>query len=344
MKKIVLVAGDLAPSLAFEQLRIKLEQLGWATDNFLGHGMDMSSRYIPSAIINSDAVIIGMSSTSNRVKEEILAAEEAIKRGIPIGFYADTYGVHRRPWFEDIRDKAAWLFVINREEAANAKPLFPHAQIIATGNPLWENFFFPRLTRKESRKKLGIADNQTLILCPGIKLLMVNAALFINTIEAAHQLMLMKKKPVIVISIHPGDPNPPEIYNDLSKYSQVPVKIITRDFLPTSDIIPGADILVDFCSTTAIEAIHQRIPVINFFTEIQLGRLKKIIGSREWALDKLGVAKAIYSNPLELAWTINRLLTSEGFAPMCLRQKIVFPAPPAKGTAINKMAEAISAI
>ena len=170
---------------------------------------------------------------------------------------------------------------------------------------------------------------------------MMNAALFINTIEAANQLALMGKNPVVVISMHPGDPNPPETYADLIKYSRVPVKIITRDILTTSDIVPGADILVDFCSTTAIEAAHQRIPVINFFTEIQLGRLEEIIGTREWELNRLGVAEAVYGNAKDPPPNHQPSADPEGFAPMRQRQEIVYPAPPVKGAAVKKMAEAI---
>lgn len=342
MKKIVLVAYDVMPSQALQKLANKFTELGWDTMSFLGFGKEISNAAeITKAVASANAVITGMSSKPKFVEPELLAINTAIANGIPFGCYADTYGVYLRPWFKDVRNKASFLFVINEEEAADAKPLFPHSQIIATGNPLWENFCFPRLTREESRAKINVANNQTLILCPGAKVLMMNAALFINTIEAAHQLILMEKNPVVIISTHPGDPNPPEIYEDLVKYSRVPVKIITRDILTTSDIIPGADIVVDFCSTTAVKAAHQRIPVINFFTEIQLGRLEEIIGAREWELNRLGVAEAVYGNVKDLTFAINRLLTPEGFAPMRQRQEIIYPAPPAKGAAINKMAEAI---
>jgi len=337
MKKIVLVASDIMPSQALQELNKELSQLSCEVVSFLGFGKGINNApEIPKIIASANAVVTGMSTKPKFVEPELLAINTAIANGVPFGFYADTYGVYRRPWFENVRGKASFLFVINKEEAVGAKPLFPNAKIVATGNPMWEEFYFPLLSRKESRAELDIADNQTLIFCPGAKVLMMNAALFINTIEAANQLALMGKNPVVVISMHPGDPNPPETYADLIKYSRVPVKIITRDILTTSDIVPGADILVDFCSTTAIEAAHQRIPVINFFTEIQLGRLEEIIGTREWELNRLGVAEAVYGNAKDPPQTINRLLTRRDSRQCGSARKSFIPRRPSKARQSKK--------
>src|SRR3989344_610355 len=164
---VALVAQDVSPSRALERVGVELVSRGHAVCAFLGSGnLIVASRMALDCNIGaSHALLLGMSSSAELAEEEIYAARLAFSTNIPFGFYCDTYGCHNRPWFAEFRDKASFVFVINEKEAEEARRVFPKARVAVSGNPIWEDFCFPKFTKDEVRSKLGIAENEAVVLC-----------------------------------------------------------------------------------------------------------------------------------------------------------------------------------
>lgn len=382
--KVVLVGYDVAPSQALERVGKELSASGVDVCLFLGNGKPIKNAYDAQLIAEHPCVVLcGLSSSKEFAKDEIATAEVAMQMGMPFGFYADTYGTINRPWFAHLREKASFIFVINEEEGEKARELYPNAKVIVSGNPMWEDFFTPKLSREEVRRKLEVGDEEQMVLCPGGKSPAVNILHWGSVIEALSldQDSLMPRKWKVFLSPHPGDkpaallkqiaklkeerlktlPLSLELtkeitlideilkivedsyltkYQELVKYSaRVPVRVVTKDFMSASDMVPGADFVIDSGSTVAIEAACQRIPVITNLWEITLARLKETSGSRNWEPCELDVAAMVEGDPHGLLKTINIL--SRDSEEMKTRQEAVYPAPPEKGAAVRKMVETL---
>lgn len=364
--KAVLVARDIAPSGAFERLIPELEKNGFYVDSFLGKGKPLSEKRheIETAIavpgVNgvahpvADVVVVGMSSSKELAEPEIAACETAIQANIPYGFYGDTYGCHERAregaWFGPFRERASFFFAINEEEANKAMKTFPSADsVIATGNPLWEDFAFPKFSREEVRANLGLEPDEKFILSPGGKSPVVNILVWGNLIEAARILAAGGRKIKLIFAPHPGDraiyalsvdQNPLGIYDDLVKFSPVPVQFTDKS-VKTSELVPGADLVVEWGSTIGIEAAHLRIPVVSFATEIGKKRLMSTSGSEKLEPVELGVSLGVSSREV-LVNMLGQLLSGGPSAEsLRKRQEQVYPAPPERGAAVQKMAETL---
>lgn len=242
MQRVFLVGVDTAPILAFKKLSEYLCSQGICIIDSLS-GSD-----------EADVVLIGMSSSLELAQKEISAAQECCKRGVSFGFYSDTFGTFRRPWFTEYRDKASFLFVVNEDEARSAKELFSNAQIVVSGNPLWGNFFFPKYSRGEVRSRLGVGEDDRMILCPAGKNLTANILHLGGVIEAVSRLDKNPSRYKVFFSKHPGDLNSIDVYGDLVKYSRSLVRVVTKEEFLGSDMIPGADVVIESASTMGIEA------------------------------------------------------------------------------------------
>lgn len=325
--KVALVATDTAPKAAFARLEPALKEAGIE---------------ISSLVKDADVILAGMSSSLKLAEKELEAVEIAETDGKPFGFYADTYGTIRRPWFERFRKSASFVFVINDNEAIDAKGIFPNAKVVISGNPMWEDFFNPKLSRAEARAKLEVVEDCKVVLCPGGKNFIINILHFGAVIDAmnraADNLKYRNKNNnfKVVFALHPGDQNKMEAYADLSKYSRVPVFIMTKEHASTSLILPGCDLVVESASTLGIEAACQRIPVIDYFTETALSRLEEATGSREWDLCKAGAAiRVLDTDTLEAGIVL--LVENSKIVTLQVRQEMAFPKPPEKGAAIRAM-------
>ncbi len=342
--KVLLVAHDTAPSAVLARLASELRALGLEVLEILGHGKPLMHSYadIEKSVLESQAVVLGMSSSEELSKEEIHAARTAFQEAIPYGFYADTYDCQFRPWFDGLKSGASFLFVINQEEGRKAKKLFHRAEIVVSGNPLWEDFHFPRVSYEEVRQRFGVKPEEIMVLCPGGKSLAVNMLHFSGVIEAVGFSKLSTlKRCKIFLALHPGDLNSKSAYDDLVAFSPIPVVVITKEVMSVSDLVSGSDMVVESASTVGIEAAHQRKPVINYFSELALQRLEKVSGSREWMPCKLGVAAEVRGSPQELGLRMYKLLIMNEFIPMRIRQEEMYPRPSVKGTALRLMREVI---
>lgn len=344
--KVVLLAHDVAPSQALKMIEKELMTRDLSVWSYLGNGGEITAdpSDIAATIRNSDVVLLGMSSSEKLATEEIAAAEAALEHRTPYGFYADIYKCVRRPWFERVREGASFVFVINSDEATAARELFPNAKVVISGNPLWEDFFMPKRPREEVREKLEVASDETMVLCPGGKSAVVNILHWGGVIEALSDLSTDPKHWKIFLALHPGDKTPPDFYQDLVTHSRVPAKIVAKEFLSSSEMLSGCDLVIESCSTIGIEAACLRKPVISYLSEIALGRLEKGSGSRSWELCVLGVAEEVRGEPMQLANCVGNLLDYGGAASLLVRQAEVYPEPPERGSAVRKMIATLAEI
>ncbi len=346
MKKRVVLIGQMAASTrGLALLTERLLEEDCEIGAYLPDGKPLAGlrSEIARDMGGADLVVTGMASSAELADEEIMACELASERGIPFGHYCDTYGVHNRPWFAPLRGKTSFLFVINADERKEAQKIFPNAEIVISGNPTWEDFFFPKKTYEDVRSRLGILPNEIAVMCPGGKNLTVNILHFGAVVDALNGLsenMQIFKLFKIFLSLHPGDLNSPDAYKDFIVYSRVPVKIITKNVMTSSDLVVGSDIIVESASTIGIEAACQRKIIIDFFGEIALARLEEQSGSRIWPPCVMGIAEFVYSDPSNLAEKIIYCLHSENRY-LRKQQEEVFPAPAEKGSAVKIMTATI---
>src|SRR3989338_1259507 len=103
--KVVLVAEDIAPSSAFELLAAELRNRGHAVTDLLGDGKVFPDTFevVQREVRKASVVVVGMSSSAELAKPEMVACEEATRGGVSFGFYGDTYHCHERArdgaWF-----------------------------------------------------------------------------------------------------------------------------------------------------------------------------------------------------------------------------------------------------
>lgn len=340
MKPIALVATDLAPSQAFGRViellnarHLELHQL-ICNGKILEFGAFVVSA-LRESLTEAGVVLIGMSSSIERAQIELFAAITALRNQIPYGFYADNYNTWNRSWFSDVLKNASFLFVINEEEKEKVIAKFPDLNVIVSGNPMWEEFHFPKYTREQVRQKLGLGERETIILSPGIKSPVVNIRMWSELVDTLYNDKVSGTYFHLLLAPHPGDPTPLSVYDDLIKYSPIPTEIITREIMSSSDILPGIDVLVECGSTLAIEAAHLRKLVISFFTPLALARLEKMTGSREWEPCNLGVSEKIVSSNRMGGLKIKYMLAE--CDQQRSRQKVIYINSPKKGTAVNNM-------
>lgn len=346
MPRIVLVARDVAPSLAFEMVKAELWARPGVTGRaYLGHGKPIVAQQdeVDASVRGADIVLIGLSSQKDLAEPEIYAAEEAIEHGVPVVAYSDTFGCFNRPWFADVLPHVAALFVINAQEAGKAHLQFPAPDIITSGNPTWEDFCFPKRTRQEVRQYLGVTDETKVILSPGSKSPVINILLWGTLIEAATRISGLKMQ--LVFAPHPGDRTAKEIYDDLLTYSPVPVQWVSREEFPASELLPGVDLVVQSASTIGIEAAHLRIPVIDCFSESARGRWREASGGERWEPCVLGVSRETSLDTAELCREISLLLHGTVFATEQRRlQERVYPVSSERGRGARVIADTLLSI
>lgn len=345
--RVLLVGQMVASCEAFSKLKDGLQERNVEVRAFLANGKPFAvgiAQVIELQAEHCDAVLVGMASDEKLAKEEITACKVAVQMGIPFGFYADTYGVCRRKWFENLRDKASFIFVVNEEETRTARDLYPNAKVVISGNPRWEDYFYPRFSREEVRTKLGVANDDTMVLCPGGTDIVVNSLHWGGVIAALANLDADPSHWKVFLSVHPGDLNDLEKYQTLIKHRRLPVRLVTKAEMESADMVPGCDLVVESASGIGTAAACQRKPTISYFTEVALSRMEGKDCNREWPPCELGLSRRVKDNPERLANAILDLLYYDGFEEMKRRQEEVHPAPAERGEAIRKMIATIAEI
>ncbi len=307
---------------------------------------------------NADLVLLGMSSSPELAEPEIVAGNVARKAGIPYGFYGDIprcWGRARSGvWFEELASSAAFYFGVTQADADEACEVFENAQLVGTGNPLREEMAFPRFTREEVRSQLKIAPEEKLVLAPGGKVASGNIASWVVLSDALTLLASEGTRFQVILATHPGDRTPyavdsatqkeMRIYEELVRFSPVPMRIVGKDAFTTSDLVPAADIIVEYGSSIGIEGAYQGVPVVSLGFEMLFRRHEEHSGTRILEAVKDGLSELVVADASKLAEAVGRLLTPAGFAKMRTRQLEVCPKPTERGVALSKMAEFVASL
>ena len=322
-----------------------------------GNLLIQSDGEIVSAVKGSNLVLLGMSSPAENAEPEILAGKNARALGIPYGFYGDRADCWNRKWFHDLATDASFYFGPNEVSVEGAKAVFPKAKLFATGNPLYEAMAFPEFTREQVREKLGIQPDEKLILAPGgrfsgggdiISWTLIMEALASLT-EEGHKFQL-------AMTPHPGDSmlfavdsrnlekklNP---YEELVKLSPVPARMLYKAEMPSSHVLVGTDLVIQFGSSLGREAACQRIPVITLGFNTLFNYWKSEAGSDRPDELSEGFSELVdRANISELASMIDWLLSSDGFAELKSKQELSLPVPAEQGATIKNMVEALETV
>lgn len=360
--KVVLVGRDKAPSMAFQELGLVLQNMGLDVRQYLGHGdpITTAAQVMLNEVSTANVVLCGMSSAPPLVEEECRAIYAAHDSGIPVLLYADTHGAVRRPWFEDVRRLVSGIFVVSYAEMEEARELFPDVgdNIFLSGNPSVEAAHFPKVTREWVRKWLGAENGEKVILIPGYKYPAINTPTIIATLNALA--LIENQKFLLVLSLHPGDDAwkaDPSFYHRLIGHflnlsevtdlrNQVEFRVVcskhpeAESKIATSDLLPGTDLVVATMSTIEQEAACQRIPVVEYLFPIAMHRMQKNFGTQVWEPCEQGVALKVFANHMMLAGTIEYLLDN-GRAFLLPAQERHYPRPDAPGHALGVIVEAV---
>lgn len=340
--KLTMVARDLAPSRAFGLIEKELAARGVEIASYLGCGKPLSGtlEQIREDVKGSSLVLLGFSSSPELSKEEIFAAQEAVSAGAPYGFYSDIYGAANRPWFEPLREKTRFVFMMSQKDADQARLIFPNADIVVSGNPILENAFFPPHSYGQMRSSLGIAKDELLIVCPGGKNMIANILHFGGVVEAVARFEDRRRWKIFFL-LHPGDPQKPDDYADLEIVEGVAARIVPASEIAAIDAIVACDIMVSCFSTAGIEAACQRKPVIDYVSKVNLARLKKQTGADRWHPCEQGASREVSGNPIELSEALIDLLFGDDFRRMRARQEACYPIPAHRGAGVKIMTETL---
>lgn len=318
--RFLLVAFDAAPSNAFKLLEGELTNRGHEVTLIVGNGQRIDEGTFEDALksiqdLRVDVILCGMSSNAERSECEIRLAQQALHCGTKVGFYADIYGCHKRPWFTNVVHQSHFLCVIDEQEAEDARERYPNTVVLVTGNPTWAAFFHPRLTRAESREKMAMGDDDIVILSPAGKTTPVIMHFWGEVIAAAHKLQAVlrdTKKVHVILARHPGDKTSVELYKPFIDLSRISVRLVNKDEIPLSDMIPGCDVLVAAYSTNGVEAACQRVPVIDYFTRLNMNEWNRLTGSSIWEPARKAASKVVTEDIGELAFSMKALAYPDG--------------------------------
>jgi len=228
------------------------------------------------------------------------------------------------------------------------------SRCFGTGNPLREEMAFPRFTRDEVRDRLGVAEDEKLILVPGAQYTWITLSQWVVVMDALWRLCEHGQRFQLIFTLHPGDRTPYakdketgehlEIYEHLLAYSPVSARIVDTGEMTTSEIVPGADVIVEFGGSIGIEAAYQRIPVVTLGFEPLFRIFEEVGGTRVPEAAGNGISELVMADASRLAETIQRLLTADGFVKMRARQKELCPKPTECGAVLRQMADAIEQV
>ena len=335
MKNIVYIAKDFAPSVALRAVANECAVQGYTHQDYFGG--DFSKANILSSLKSADMLISGMGHSAEAADLELYAITSANALGLPIVLYSDTWDCYAREWFSSIRKLVSLLFVVSESERVDAEPLFPNARIIVSGNPLWESASFPSMTRENVRKKYNLDDETLAIFLTCGKEMHINLPHIHAVIDAITK-NTSKTYPLMVFaSIHPGASNKEQYTEIFSRYSFI--EEITGKIV---DILPGMDVVVNAGSGAGIEAVHQRIPVIEFTIPAVLDEVERLHGTRVWQLVADGVALPAH-DALEIAKLLD-MAREHGnvINAMAIHATEKYPLPKSRDAAVTLMVSEIS--
>lgn len=264
------------------------------------------------------------------------AIDAAHHFNVPVARYADTFGVWNRGHEDNTMRQIALLFVLNADEVVRVglSGLYPKTHVLASGNPMHEQYFFPVRSRDEVRATFNVA-HRILVLSPGTKFPHQNRPLWIGIGDALAK--IPRSRFHLLLSKHPGDVKG-EAYQDVllrvGARRNTSISLVTRDEMPGPQLVIGADLVICFMSELGIGAAICRVPTIEFRPHVLQERAAVLTGDRPWEPIEEGWAELVASDdPSDLAAVIKKYITrSSARRTMLAHQERAFSAkPPIEG-------------
>jgi hypothetical protein len=251
-----------------------------------GKPIELSEEKIRGVVTGAHVLLLGLSSSTERARVEMVAAKIARAANIPFGFYSDMALCPFRPWLDDLAKDASFICGMLPEDVSSLGSMYPKAKYFNTGNPFRTDMAFPSITREAVREQLGIKLHEKLILAAGGKFATGNFQIWGLLLEEL-QNFEDREDVVVMLSPHPGDRTLHAIDKGSGKslplYSEMGEETAIRTLyavMPTPVAVAGADLVVDFTGDTSIRSAYLRIPLVNITSELMLSRFEKETGSR----------------------------------------------------------------
>lgn len=287
--KFVLVARDVGPSKSLDIIAGTLRVRGHTATAFLGEGKPFPDKLpqMSKELRAADCLVVGISSSTERVTEEKFAYSEAKRLDVPIAVFCDNYGTYHRLWWmmgDNFSNSPNSIFVLDESEVSAAKMyVADDTHIIATGNPYWETFFKVPLPCNEVRDRLGIKPEEKMLLAIGSKELERNVPLFTDLVLMARE-QEEDERVRVILTMHPGADHGEEVYSNLLRWCNcVRFAPSSQAMVSTQALITGSDIVVTSGgSSVGIMAICQRKPVIDLMHPIDDLWWKELSGLDFW--------------------------------------------------------------
>ncbi len=346
MKTILIVGRMVASKQGLEPLAKLLEGHGHEVHAFLPGDRDFTddekkeiNRILDRGV---SAVVVGMASQEEIAGVEITTVRHAKKLGVPVFFYADTFSSWNKDWFAEFL-LGETLFVVNDNEAVQAREKFPETRVVATGNPTWDDDFFGEFpSREEVRSELGLGEGDLAILVPFAKSVAVNVLHGNAVIKAAESVKDETDREIkVIVTQHDAESYPMDIYADLKKFATVTVLLIPKKTTPTPNLLSGMDMIVGSASGVGGRAIRRRVISVDYFSDLAKRRLKKSTGTDNWEPCEQGVSMVSYSKDHLASCIVGVPHTALWISTQRAKQEELYPKPERAGIALEKMAEAV---
>ncbi len=259
-------------------------------------------------------VVLASTSSAN-LEDELSVMNEAVRHGVPIAMFADTYGAFWRKGFRvwGCADAINTLFVPDEAEKKLAEGK-GFQRVVVSGVPLWEELAQSRedfdLARKVGRAKLGVDGHKLITWSPG-KNGKLNKQTLLEIFAAFREMgERFCETLAFVIRFHPGDDglkNDPNFYKEVLPGCPVRVVVDSGIFKKQEDIVPAVDLLINSSGTLGIAGIYQRRPVLEYLPKDWEDRLEEATGFRTWPPASCG-ASLLVSDQKNLASGILALI------------------------------------
>ncbi|MBI2012595.1 hypothetical protein HYS90_01550 [Candidatus Curtissbacteria bacterium] len=198
--------------------------------------------------------------------------------GVPVVWvedYPDVLGSYTNLYDSSMRINPDYLCVISeatRDLAIKRRPTMDPSKIIVTGHPDYDKYanIDSEEVRNETRKKLGIKEQDFLIVYSGL-LPPQTPEVLEYLVENLNQLDDQKDL-VLLLSKHPRDMHPEQEYDKV--LATLKSRVMKQGEISSDDIGFACDLLIaPGPSTEALKSAYRRVPSMFIFTEADASQL-----------------------------------------------------------------------
>lgn len=291
MTRFVFV-GNYGGALQLNRAADELEANNHTVYRQLAVNADVSEESVVSIVNGSDIVVVGCAPSEKTAAPELYALKHAIDMGKKIVLVADTFGAFSRPWIESFRSAIDHVVVVAECDVESAEEMFPNASVHVVPNSNWWAKRTPNLSRTEACGKLGIPEEDFIILYGGTKQELADSFV-LGSLANACLCSNGNRRTHIVYTIHPGTPVFGENKMDedmlreaMRRLFRVPQNIsnnvqvrVAPKEISTDDVQCAADVVTECMSETGTVAAILQQPVITFFPPMLKKHLKFLKGT-----------------------------------------------------------------